>query len=147
MVFLPSALRPSVLNGDRSLSHTVWRKWLLRQQTAISATRSPFQIGYKSAHDLAQLNPDRFSPGRVTQKKRVHKRRWNELPTAASSLLNSRRLYCSLHAMSSVGSAPAKPDVPLTEHRLPLDVKPSHYGITVRTDLEKLLFDGTAIVE
>ncbi|KLO10866.1 hypothetical protein SCHPADRAFT_906524 [Schizopora paradoxa] len=28
------------------------------------------------------------------------------------------------------------------EHRLPLDVKPIHYDLTIRTDLEKLEFDG-----
>lgn len=28
------------------------------------------------------------------------------------------------------------------EYRLPLDVKPTHYDVTVRTDLEKLAFDG-----
>jgi hypothetical protein len=27
-------------------------------------------------------------------------------------------------------------------YRLPTDVKPTHYEVTVRTDLEKLVFDG-----
>jgi aminopeptidase 2 len=31
---------------------------------------------------------------------------------------------------------------PLEDYRLPLDVKPTHYDVTVRTDLEKLSFDG-----
>ncbi|KAF9265642.1 leucyl aminopeptidase [Marasmius fiardii PR-910] len=29
-----------------------------------------------------------------------------------------------------------------SEHRLPTNVKPTHYDITIRTDLEKLVFDG-----
>lgn len=28
------------------------------------------------------------------------------------------------------------------EYRLPLNVKPTHYDVTIRTDLEKLTFDG-----
>jgi aminopeptidase 2 len=31
---------------------------------------------------------------------------------------------------------------PLNEYRLPLDVKPTHYDVTIRTDLEKLSFGG-----
>lgn len=39
--------------------------------------------------------------------------------------------------MSSV-STPGAPD----EFRLPIDVKPTHYDLTVRTDLDKLQFEG-----
>lgn len=28
------------------------------------------------------------------------------------------------------------------QYRLPLDVKPTHYEVTVKTDLEKLTFNG-----
>lgn len=35
----------------------------------------------------------------------------------------------------------------LEEYRLPLDVKPTHYDVTVRTDLEKLTFDGLVKIE
>lgn len=33
------------------------------------------------------------------------------------------------------------------KYRLPLDVKPTHYDLTVRTDLEKLSFDGFVKIE
>jgi hypothetical protein len=36
---------------------------------------------------------------------------------------------------------------PLEDYRLPLDVKPTHYDVTVRTDLEKLSFDGFVKIE
>ncbi|KAF9466381.1 leucyl aminopeptidase [Collybia nuda] len=40
--------------------------------------------------------------------------------------------------MSSVSSALGTPD----EYRLPINVKPTHYDLTVRTDLDKLQFEG-----
>ena len=33
------------------------------------------------------------------------------------------------------------------EYRLPTDVKPSHYDVTIRTDLEKLKFDGFVVAQ
>lgn len=36
---------------------------------------------------------------------------------------------------------------PLNEYRLPLDVKPTHYDVTIRTDLEKLSFGGFVKIE
>lgn len=35
----------------------------------------------------------------------------------------------------------------LEEYRLPTDVKPSHYDVTIRTDLDKLKFDGFVIAQ
>lgn len=32
-------------------------------------------------------------------------------------------------------------------YRLPLDVKPTHYDLTVRTDLEKLTFKGVVEIQ
>jgi aminopeptidase 2 len=32
-------------------------------------------------------------------------------------------------------------------YRLPLDVRPTHYDVTIRTDLEKLAFDGFIRIE
>lgn len=46
-------------------------------------------------------------------------------------------------AVSSV----AQPAVGIEEHRLPLDVKPVHYDLTVRTDLKDLKFDGSVVIE
>ena len=62
--------------------------------------------------------------------------------------LPRRRSYCAFHpmALSSVGSgaaASSKPD----EHRLPTNVKPEHYDLTIRTDLEKLKFDGFVVAQ
>lgn len=36
---------------------------------------------------------------------------------------------------------------PLEHYRLPLDAKATHYDVTVRTDLEKLDFDGFVKIE
>lgn len=47
--------------------------------------------------------------------------------------------YCSTIA-HSMSAAPATKTH--DEYRLPLDVKPTHYDLTIRTDLEKLTFDG-----
>lgn len=33
------------------------------------------------------------------------------------------------------------------EYRLPTDLKPTHYDVTIRTDLEKLTFDGFVKVQ
>lgn len=38
-------------------------------------------------------------------------------------------------------------DRPRDEYRLPLNVKPTHYDLTIRTDLEKLTFDGFVKIE
>lgn len=101
--------------------------------------------------------PRTISSGRVPKGYTLPK-----VPTAASTLdlkprhqrslspFNSQRFYCALHslAMSApAGSVSAQPSVPADEHRLPLDVKPIHYDVTVRTDLEKLKFDGSVAIE
>jgi aminopeptidase 2 len=36
---------------------------------------------------------------------------------------------------------------PLESYRLPLEIKPTHYDVTVRTDLKKLNFDGLVKIE
>lgn len=38
-------------------------------------------------------------------------------------------------------------DKPRDKYRLPLGVKPTHYDVTIRTDLEKLTFDGFVKIE
>lgn len=65
-------------------------------------------------------------------------------------LLGSQRFYCALHSLAMAapaGSTSTQPSVPADEHRLPLDVKPVHYDVTIRTDLEKLKFDGSVAIE
>ena len=45
------------------------------------------------------------------------------------------------------GPAPVEVTKAPEEYRLPGDVKPSHYDVTIRTDLEKLKFDGFVIAQ
>ncbi|KAI0340189.1 leucyl aminopeptidase [Trametopsis cervina] len=45
----------------------------------------------------------------------------------------------------SGGPSPVDVTKPIEEYRLPTDVKPKHYDVTVRTDLEKLKFDGFVV--
>ena len=75
-------------------------------------------------------------------------------PHLSSSLslltrLGLRRSYCTLRPMSvpPARSATAQPNAPEDKHRLPLNVKPLHYDITIRTDLEKLTFEGSVAIE
>lgn len=49
-------------------------------------------------------------------------------------------------AMSTVGTSTGSKTNP-DEHRLPTTVKPVHYDVTIRTDLEKLEFDGSVTIE
>ena len=43
--------------------------------------------------------------------------------------------------------SPATSFVLADEHRLPLDVKPKHYDVIIRTDLQKFVFDGSVSIE
>ena len=59
--------------------------------------------------------------------------------------------YCTFHntpivsaeIMSTTPSTTKNPD----EYRLPTDVRPTHYDLTIRTDLEKETFDGAVKIE
>lgn len=46
-----------------------------------------------------------------------------------------------------MAGGPIEPTKPAADFRLPTDVKPKHYDVTVRTDLEKLTFDGYVITQ
>jgi hypothetical protein len=50
----------------------------------------------------------------------------------------------STQVASMTASDTAKP---LESYRLPLEIKPTHYDVTVRTDLKKLNFDGLVKIE
>ena len=41
------------------------------------------------------------------------------------------------------------PDHPedLSQFRLPVDVRPTHYSLTIKTDLEKKVFQGYVVIE
>lgn len=54
---------------------------------------------------------------------------------------------CFTHSRMSGASVPAPTDTPADKFRLPTSVKPAHYDLTVRTDLEKLVFDGYVTVQ
>ena len=59
------------------------------------------------------------------------------LPTRVNPsplLPNSRRVCSSI--------APMSPPVSHPEYRLPLTAKPTHYDLTIRTNLENQTFDG-----
>lgn len=57
------------------------------------------------------------------------------------------RPCASLASISDMSSAAIARDKPRDEYRLPLNVKPTHYDVTIRTDLEKLTFDGFVNIE
>jgi hypothetical protein len=38
-------------------------------------------------------------------------------------------------------------DLPTDSFRLPLDVKPTHYDVTIKTDLENSLFEGVVKIK
>lgn len=61
------------------------------------------------------------------------------------SLRPPRRQLCFNHTRMSGGAPPTAKDP--SEYRLPTNVKPTHYDITIRTDLEKLKFDGFVIAQ
>lgn len=70
-------------------------------------------------------------------------------PLANLSLnLHHRIRTCSTHAITMTGGPTAtEASKPVEEYRLPTDVKPKHYDITIRTDLEKSKFDGFVIAQ
>lgn len=57
---------------------------------------------------------------------------------------SSPRLCSTIALMAS--STPFSDKAP-EEYRLPLEVKPTHYDVTLRTDLAKLTFDGFVKIE
>ncbi|KAI0792895.1 hypothetical protein C8Q75DRAFT_751852 [Abortiporus biennis] len=54
--------------------------------------------------------------------------------------------YCSFHDRMASAGAPES-NKPVAEYRLPTNVKPTHYDITIRSDLEKLKFDGFVVIK
>jgi hypothetical protein len=50
-----------------------------------------------------------------------------------------RRRYCSSSTTHSVKMAQ---ELATTEYRLPVNVKPRHYDVTIHTDLKELVFNG-----
>lgn len=54
---------------------------------------------------------------------------------------------CFNHANMSGGPAVIEGSKPRDEYRLPTDVKPKHYDVTLRTDLEKSRFDGYVVAQ
>ncbi|TDL27596.1 hypothetical protein BD410DRAFT_782728 [Rickenella mellea] len=52
--------------------------------------------------------------------------------------------FCSLTTTTIMSNLK---EVKREDHRLPLDVKPTHYDITIKTDLEKLIFEGSVKID
>lgn len=103
-------------------------KWLHSTSSTTTSAGRVTSISDRAHHALSDLRP-----------KHRLSRSANFLP---------RRPYCAFHpiAMSTVGT-PASTTTSPDEHRLPVNVKPVHYDLTIRTDLEKLEFDGSVAIE
>jgi hypothetical protein len=54
--------------------------------------------------------------------------------------------YRTPHLASRLMSSLAASDSP-GRYRLPIDVRPTHYEIAIRSDLEKLIFDGCVRIQ
>lgn len=54
---------------------------------------------------------------------------------------------CFTHTKMASGLATTDATKTPEEHRLPTDVKPTHYDVTIRTDLERLKFDGFVVAQ
>ena len=72
---------------------------------------------------------------------------WCTLPGTGPSIL-ARLRSCSTHS-TSPSSATSTSDMAPTEadYRLPTNVKPTHYDLTVRTDITAAKFDGVVTVQ
>jgi len=65
---------------------------------------------------------------------------WSCLPRSQSPRIPSTKTYCST---SAIMTKPIDSD----DFRLPLDVAPTHYDLTVKTDLENSTFEGVVKIE
>jgi hypothetical protein len=77
----------------------------------------------------------------VTPRRNVHRSRWGSL------FKSPARRHCSTIARMSTPIVSASSAAAPEDFRLPTDVRPSHYDVTIRTDLEKLTFDGFVKIE
>lgn len=123
--FLCAPLRvnsfPELAAHGRTALQTCYR---LNSVIAGSVTQSQKRVYHKVTNHYTPLLKFRF------QNSSSHF--LHTLPIQTHSLQKS-----STARMSSVSTLGA-PD----EYRLPIDVKPTHYDLTVRTDLDKLQFEG-----
>lgn len=93
------------------------------------------------------LTPGRKSGGRKETPCVFHHLDKN-LQSARSPLSQSPSALPARSHSTQVASMTASDTAkPLESYRLPLEIKPIHYDVTVRTDLEKLIFDGFVKIE
>ncbi|KAF5391327.1 hypothetical protein D9757_002062 [Collybiopsis confluens] len=71
-------------------------------------------------------------------------RAFNRLSSSPHDIRNPKLLSSSLAALSRTFTMSL--EYPESKFRLPTNVKPTHYDLTVRTDLEKLTFDGAVTI-
>ncbi|ETW82731.1 Metallo peptidase M1 [Heterobasidion irregulare TC 32-1] len=89
-------------------------------------------------------NPPSSNPLRAISHPRLH------AALASSTLGRVRSCFTSANtpfAASAIMSSASKDTVPRDAYRLPTDVRPTHYDLTVRTDLDKELFEGIVRVD
>lgn len=71
--------------------------------------------------------------------------------TARNQLLQSSQIlpirYCSTTSVITMTTDLASTPTDSGDFRLPLDVKPTHYDVTIKTDLENSIFEGVVKIE
>lgn len=96
-------------------------------------------------HHRPQVSPYAQIDGAVTGLSRPQLS-YNLLTPLRTSLDRfPQRRSCFTHSRMSAGAPTTTKDP--SEYRLPTNVKPTHYDVTVRTDLDKLKFDGFVTVQ
>src|SRR3989442_84402 len=71
-----------------------------------------------------------------------HASRQTEAGAGSGRLWHHRCVPLSFPRTTRVGFLSASMSSTANVYRLPTNVRPTHYEVTIRTDLEKLVFDG-----
>ena len=98
----------------------------------------------------AQAPPSLYNPPPSNPLRTISHPRPHTALASSSTLGRVRSCFTSANtpfAASAIMSSASKDTVPRDAYRLPTDVCPTHYDVTVRTDLDKELFEGIVRVE